>query len=266
MNHEIKPLSGKTVLVTRAAHQAEDLAEKLRTLGARVLFQPAIFITVPKDETPFRHAVSRLDEQDWVVFSSANGVHAFFRMLEEMNVTLGEIGHLKWAAVGPGTVTALAEYSVKTDVVPTVFRGEEMADALIAAADFFGSESPRFLLIRASRGREILAEKLVAAGGAVTQVTAYSSEDVTRESPLWSPEILEEMEVGRIDWVTVTSSAVAGATVNLFGESLRKTKIVSISPLTSETLRNLGFPPAAEAEEAVMEGMVAEMMKDVAAQ
>ena len=83
-------------------------------------------------------------------------------------------------------------------------------------------------------------------------MVAYSSQDV--ESP--EPEIAAALEEGRIDWVTITSSAIARSLVNLFAERLRKAKLVSISPVTSGTLRELGYTPAAEAKRYTTEGLI----------
>jgi len=112
--------------------------------------------------------------------------------------------------------------------------------------------SPRLLLVRASRGREVLAETLTRAAFEVEQVVVYRSIDV--ESP--DPDIATILKQGRIDWITVTSSAIARSLPRLFGDDLRRANIVSISPVTSETLRELGYEPAAEAREYTMEGVV----------
>src|SRR5690606_20639988 len=114
----------------------------------------------------------------------------------------------------------------------------------------------RFLLIRASRGREVLAETLTAAGGEVEQIICYESRDVTAPAL----EIAGQLAAGHIDWITVTSSAIARSLVALFGEDLRRAKLVSISPITSATLRELGHEPAAEAETYTMEGLVAALL------
>jgi uroporphyrinogen III methyltransferase/synthase len=156
-------------------------------------------------------------------------------------------GPNKLAAIGPGTADELARYHLRADLVPDEFRAESLALALKG-----GAAGKRFLLVRASRGREVLAEELTKAGGIVEQVIVYESVDV--ETP--SPEIAEQMAAGRIDWTTVTSSAIARSLVRMFGDSLRKTRLASISPITSATLRELGYEPAAEAKEYTMAGMV----------
>lgn len=252
--HENRPLAGQVILLTRAEEQSRDVAEKLRADGAKPLFQPAILISPPADAEPLRNAIKNLEAYDWVVFSSSNGVQYFMQCLAETGGEAGKLAKTRLAAVGPGTAAALEAYSLTAALVPEVFRAEELVEALIVESK--NIPSPRFLLIRASRGREVLGERLTAAGGRVTQVTAYTSQDLTPESAAWKPEILAEMQAGRVDWVTVTSSAIAQSVVRLYGEALRKTRLVSISPLTSETLKTLGFPPAAEAKMATMDGIL----------
>jgi uroporphyrinogen III methyltransferase/synthase len=245
---EQRPLFGKKILVTRPAHQATALAGPLAELGADVLFQPAIEIGPPDDWGPVDLGLDRVGEFDWLVFSSSNGVrHLLERLLAKNGRDLRGLGSIKLAAIGPGTAEELQRYHLKADLVPDEFRAESLAGKLAGHA-----RGQRFLLARASRGREVLAEELAAAGGIVEQMVVYQSNDVTAADP----QIAELLQAGKIDWVTVTSSAIAKSLVRLFGEVLNQTKIASISPITSGTLRELGLKPAAEAKEYTMAGVV----------
>ncbi len=263
-----QPLAGVRVMVTRparrkgtgpicrngpkgAAHKLDlspfpaDLAGQLRQLGAEVVTQPAIRIGPPADWRPVDAALARLGEFDWLVFSSANGVRYLFDRLREKEI--GPIS-IKLAAIGPGTADEFARYGLRADLVPEQFRAEALADALLGVAP-----GRRFLLSRASRGREVLAEQLRAAGAAVEQIVVYTSTDV--ECP--DPTVAALLRAGRIDWITVTSSAIARSLAGLFGEDLRRAKLASISPITSGTLCELGHPPAVEAAQYTMAGLAA---------
>lgn len=278
-------LRGARVMVTRPADPRDPLAEQLRQLGADVLTQPAICIGPPADWRPVDAALARLDQFDWLVFSSANGVR---RLLERMREKRAEIrgqgpgargqypglrGTLlvdsepqnpnpdpwplapelpKLAAMGPGTADELARCGLRADLVPGKFCAEALVEALAREA-----RGRRFLLARASRGREVLAEQLVAAGGAVEQIVVYSSTDVQTADP----GIADLLRAGRIDWITVTSSAIARSLVRLFGEDLRCAKLASISPITSGVLRELGCEPAVEAAEYTLPGLAAAMAR-----
>jgi uroporphyrinogen III methyltransferase / synthase len=242
-----RALAGQTVLVTRAPKADDSLVARLDEMGAKVLFQPAIEIGPPANWAPVDRAIERLTDFQWLVFSSANGAEAFFDRLPATGRDLRALVQVRLAAIGPGTAEALARYRLKADLVPPEFRAESLADALAPLA-----AGQRVLLVRASRGREVLAERLVAAGATVEQVVAYSSVDV----PAADEEIASLLRRGGIDWITVTSSAIARWLVGMFGADLAKARLASLSPITSATLVELGHPPAAEATRYTFAGLV----------
>jgi uroporphyrinogen III methyltransferase/synthase len=246
-----RPLIGKRVMVTRPRRQTRDLAERLVELGADVVFQPAIEISDPPDWAQVDGAIERIGGYDWLVFSSANGVQYFLDRLWDKNVDLRKLGQLSLAAIGPGTADELARYRLKADLVPKTYRAEALAEELSADA-----RGKSFLLARASRGREVLSERLAAAGAAVDQIVVYSSDDVERPQS----EVAEALAEGRIDWITVTSSAIGRSLARLFGQDLRHAKLASISPITSEVLSQLGYEPRAEAEVYTMDGLLAAIL------
>lgn len=244
---EQRPLFGQRVLVTRPAHQAEELRGPLAELGADVHIQPAIEIRPPANWQPVDDVLKRIREFDWLVFSSSNGVHYFLQRLWSRGLDLRTLGGVKLAAIGPGTATELERHSLRADLIPNEFRAESLAAAL--AADARGK---KFLLLRASRGREVLSEELSTAGGFVEQVVVYDSHDVTQASP----DVAALLSAGKFNWITVTSSAIAKSIHSLFGADLGKAKLASISPITSATLRELGFEPAAEAKTFTIPGLI----------
>ena len=186
------------------------------------------------------------------MFSSSNGVKRLLDRHLFRGGNPGQLASVRLAAIGPGTAAEIRRYGLAVDVVPAEYHAESLADAL--AADAAGK---RFLLARANRGRQVLPERLVAAGAIVEQVVVYSTHDVETADP----QVAAALGEGRIDWVTVTQPAIARAIVGMFGEKLRKARLASISPVTSQTLRELGYPPAAEAAEYTMAGLVAAMAR-----
>jgi uroporphyrinogen III methyltransferase/synthase len=241
-----RPLVGRRILVTRPAHQAHTLDQQLTELGAEVLHQPAIAIGPPPDWTPVDVAISNLDSFDWIVFSSANGVTYFLDRIWHLGLDLRRLNSCQLASIGPGTTAELQRYHLRANCEPTTHRAEALAQALAPHVS-----GKRCLLIRASRGREVLAEQLQAAGADIHQVVTYTSQDVTQPDPA----ITRLLKAGQIDWTTVTSSAIARSLVQMFGDALHHTRLVSISPITSATLRQLGFEPFAEAETYTIEGV-----------
>jgi uroporphyrinogen III methyltransferase/synthase len=242
-----RPLAGQTIMVTRPANQVDALATLLEDLGAAVVVQPAIKIGPPRDWAPVDDAIKRLASFGWIVFSSANGVASFLDRLEHLGLDGRALAGARIGAIGPATAQALAERRLRADLQPAEYRAEALAESLLPAAS-----GQRVLLVRASRGREVLAETLSAGGCEVEQVVAYESRDVSEPDPA----VAEALAAGEIDWVTVTSSAIARSLVAMFGEHLKLAKLAAISPLTAGVLADAGFASAAVAEEYTSAGLV----------
>ena len=245
-----------TVLLTRAEHQTEPIKTELESLGFRVLLQPTIDILPPESWAETDAVIQKLrqGEFDWIIFSSSNGINSFFDRLEDIEDTsesrrLCCRTHCRIAVVGNGTDAALYHRSGRcADVVPETFTAEGVAEALLTEA----AQRKRFLHFRANRGRDTLKRLLTESGGEVTEIAVYRSADRT----VADSSIAESMQRREIDYVTVTSSAIASSLIAMFGELLRRTSLISISPITSRALCDLGFPPHREASEASLDGMV----------
>jgi uroporphyrinogen III methyltransferase/synthase len=245
-------LSGVTVLVPRAVRSDDALAGGLEELGAKVLAAPAIEIGPPADWSAVDRAIEQLSTYQWLVFSSANGVEAFFDRLLATGRDFRALAGARLAAIGPGTADALTRYHLCADLVPPEFRAESLAAALAPLA-----AGRRCLLIRASRGREVLADRLRAAGATVDQVVAYTSVDV----PAADAETVQLLASGGIDWIVVTSSAIARSLARLYSTDLARAKLASLSPVTSETLVELGYRPTVEAKSYTFAGLTAAIVE-----
>jgi uroporphyrinogen III methyltransferase / synthase len=244
---DTRPLFGTTVLVTRAAEQADELSEPLLQLGAEVLTQPAIEIAPLSSHAELDHAIAAIDEYDYLVFSSRNGVRHFMdRWLERRGDVRGLAG-VQLAVVGARTADALAAYHLQADVQGARFTAESLATILTPAA-----KAKRFLLIRASRGAPTLEQRLSEAGGHVSSLVAYQHRDVA----MADESIMRRMADGEIDWLTVTSDAVARSVVRLFGDRLHNTQLASLSSGITETLKTLGYHVTAQAAEPTMKSLV----------
>jgi len=249
---ERRPLFGKRVLVTRPRGQAGDMVRRLEQLGAVVFVLPAVEIRPPADWGPVDRAMERLAAYQWLVFTSTNGVHAFLDRLQHQGRDLRALGGIKLATIGPATAEALASYRLKADLVPAVFDSEHLAAALLAPVT-----GQRVLLARADRGRELLHEEL-ARVAEVEQVAVYAQQDALAPNE----EVLDALRRGEIEFVTVTSANIARALAAALDAPCRarlqsgEVKLVSISPLTTDAIRALGLPVAAEGREATSAGVV----------
>jgi uroporphyrinogen III methyltransferase/synthase len=258
---ERRPLFGRHVLVTRPRHQAEPLVRRLEELGATVSVLPAVEVREPQDWGPVDRALAELASYHWLVFTSANGVHALVRRLRQTGRDLRALGPLQLAAIGPATADALRAYHLEPDVVPTAYRSESLAAALRERV-----RGRRVLLARADRGRELLRDELAAVAD-VSQVAVYAQVDGAEADDA----LREQLRRGGIDYVTLTSSNIARALVKALDaaalDRLRDgtVRLVSISPVTSAAVRDLGLPVAAEAVEYTADGVVAALVADALA-
>ncbi len=242
-----RPLFGTRVLVAGSPGTSEKLRDRFAALGADAVTQGAIRITDPPDWAPVDEALENLGRYHWVVFSSKNGVDYFMRRLLQLGGDARRLGGVKLAAVGSKTAERLGVYHLTADVVPERFDADALAAILTGDA-----AGQRFLLAGASRGRQLLADELRAAGAEVDPIVVYGNVDVEEADP----NVAAELASDEIDWVTVTSSATAQSLVRLYGEALRSARLASISPLTSAALCDLGFEPSAEASPHTAAAMV----------
>jgi uroporphyrinogen-III synthase len=239
------------VLVTRAQHQASELAERLRELGLEPVLLPVIEIAEPTSFAALDDAQAALQGFQWVIFTSANAVEAAQRR------GFSKIEGVRVAAIGQATARALEAIGVVADLVPGQAVAEAMAQELLPHARQSDGNATRFLLLRAEEARDVLPEMLRSAGGDVTIAAAYRN-----MIPAGSVEAIREMfakpEMSP-DAIPFTSSSSArnllalcqAAGVELPAAALR----VSIGSITSQTLRELGYPPDAEAPSASVQSL-----------
>src|SRR3954470_21882990 len=113
-----KPLAGKRILITRAHHQAAEMARGLEGLGATVISIPTIEIRPPQSFQPLDKALKKLPAYDWLIVTSVNGVHALKKRMDKADVDAGMVRQLQIAAIGPATSEALRGIGLKASVVP----------------------------------------------------------------------------------------------------------------------------------------------------
>jgi uroporphyrinogen III methyltransferase/synthase len=261
---EGKPLFGKRVLLTRAREQAGSAAALLREQGAEPLVVPTIEIHPPRDRAALARAVEdlRAGRYAWVAFTSANGVERTWEALAAAGADARAFAGARLAAIGPATARALERRGLRADVTAKEFRGEGLAEQMLRAiarppAAGQGDRAPRVLLPRAARAREALPDALRAAGCEVDVVAAYE----TRPPP---PETVEalvaELEAGRVDAVTFTSSSTVEHLCDLLGARasplLSRTCVASIGPVTTDTARARGLRVDVTADEYTLPGLV----------
>lgn len=261
------PLNDVRVLVGRARHQAGALSGELRKLGASVIEIPFIEIRKPRSFRPLDSALRNLNEYDWLILTSVNGVDAFWERMARLRFDQGTLKHLHVAAIGPATKKAIEQGGVKVDVVPKEYVAESVVRSLRRRI-----KGKRVLLVRAKVARDVIPRELRKAGAQVDVVEAY--ETVVPQSSRARLRVVLKNRLRRPHIITFTSSSTVRNFVELLRASQTKTgprsrvgensqgtrldgiRFASIGPVTSSTLRALGLAVDIEASEFTIPGLV----------
>jgi len=268
------PLQGKQVLVTRTREQASALSERLLALGATPIEFPTIRIVPPTDWTQLDAALRRLyagehAAYDWLVLTSANGVHICMQRVRVLGYDPAALRAVRIATIGPATAATLEQYGLQADLVPDDYIAEGVVRALLADAQRrdVPIKGQRILLARAAEARKILFTELQEAGALVDEVPAYYTHTVASDDER-GQEILRMLRERQLAIITFTSSStvrnfvawlrscVASDTAAILALVNQNTKLASIGPITSQTACELGLSVTIEASEFTIEGLV----------
>ena len=248
------PLFGVSIGVTRPEEQAEDVALKIIRAGGEPVLMPMIEVgPVNKhSETEIARVLRQLARFHWLVFTSVNGVSEFFRHLHSAGLDTRSLGNAKVAAIGPGTAEKLQHFGITADVVPPEYRAESLAKALEKHV-----RGKSVLWVRASRGRDVLPRMLTDVGAIFAQLVVYENRDAER----FSAEVERRLNAGTLDWIGLSSPSIARRFAQLLRSSRQpaenlKTRIATISPVTSAAAREAGLTVAAEATTYTWDGIL----------
>ena len=238
-----RALSGRTVVVTRAAAQASEFVTALEAYGANVISCPTIEITEPESYDRLDEAIDHLYGYDWIIFTSTNSVEFFLRRLSHHNRSVDDLDELKVCAVGDATAEKLHDAHIHVDVLPAKFKAEGVFNSLI---DFVGGVEHlgnlNFLMPRAATGRDYLPKALEAAGARIDVVTAYRTvipANLDRGK-------LAAMLTGSADCIAFTSSSTVKNLALLFdthdlSQTLQALSVACIGDVTAATAAEYGL-------------------------
>ncbi len=247
--HDRRPLSGKRIVVTRTRKQAGALSDQLRDLGAEVMELPTIRIEPPSDLRAFAELVQDAHGYDWIVFTSPNGVTAFFEMFYKLYNDARDIGGARIAAIGPATAQRVREFHLKVNLQPDEF----VAEAVVREFKKEGEiENLRILIARAEEARDLLPRELGALGAIVDVAAAYRT--VAEKSD--RTEARSRLAMEGADMITFTSSSTVENFLALGLPWPAGMKVASIGPITSRTARDRGLTIAVQATRHDIPGLI----------
>ncbi len=256
---EQRPLFGKRIVVTRTRDQASQLSQKLMEKGADILEIPTIKIGQSDHKQDIVDALLELNSYDWLVFTSPNGVTAFFDLFFKRFNDLRDIGGVKIAAIGPATAAKIRELHLQVDLMPEEALASKIAEAM---NKYESVENLKICLLRAQVANPELPKELEALGAIVDDIAIYKTVPETEDISGSAARLMD----GGADWITFTSAS----TVEHFHARFDLPKLVkqspqlrlaSIGPETSKAIRALKLEPTVEAKEHTIDGLVASLLK-----
>ncbi|MBA3544071.1 MAG: uroporphyrinogen-III synthase, partial [Chthoniobacterales bacterium] len=230
--------------------QAGALSEQLRDLGAEVIELPTIRIEPPSDLRAFAELVQDAHGYDWIVFTSPNGVTAFFEMFYKLYSDARDIGGARIAAIGPATAQRVREFHLKVELQPDEFVAEAVVREFKKEGDL---ENLRILIARAEEARDLLPKELGAMGAIVDIAFAYRTVPETHDRT----EARARLAAEGADMITFTSSSTVENFLALGLPWPEGMTVASIGPITSRTARERGLKIGVEAARHDIPGLVA---------
>ncbi len=203
-----KPLNGIGIAITRPTDQANKLAELIRdTSGTPILF-PLIEITPLDDYSQCDAVISTIADYDWAIFISSNAVQNGMPRLSKQGIP----PNLQFAAIGPTTAKALAEFGISNVLSP---KDRFDSESLLALPELQAMNGKKVMIFRGVGGREILAETLKARGAQVTFAECYQ-----RINPQTDCDLLAQLwREKKLHGIVVTSSEAMRHLLDLAGDA-----------------------------------------------
>lgn len=254
--YEGRPLFGKRIVVTRTREQASELVSLLGENGAYCLEHATISIHPPDSWQEADDAIDALADFDWLLFTSINAIHHFFKRLQAKGKDCRALHGVSIAAIGRVTADILLEYGISADLIPASFTGDGLAEAMVQQ----GVAGKRILIPRALEARKVLEQTLTENGGTVVIAPVYQN-----IPPVYEGTVLrEEIKNGEVDMVTFTSSSTVVNFVSMLNvadnqelqELLKNVKIAAIGPVTAKTILGFGLHVDVQPETYTIAAMV----------
>jgi uroporphyrinogen III methyltransferase / synthase len=246
-----KPLFGKGVVITRPEKQADDLVKLLIKEGANPIGFPTIKIVPPPDWRDLDAAIKNLEEYEWLIFTSANGVSFFFERLYAKKKDIRDLKGVKICCIGPATAQQVENKGIRVDLVPAKF----ISEGILKSFSVKNLKGKKILIARAAKARDVLPEGLKKLGAEVDVATVY----VTVASAKTKKDLDALFKENHVDVITFTSSSTVDNFVKIAGRKfslLKGVKIACIGPVTAAAAKKAGLTVDIHQEEYTMEGLV----------
>ena len=207
-----KPLFGKGVVITRPEKQADDLAQLLTKEGANPIHFPTIKIVPPPDWRDLDAAIKNLEDYDWLIFTSANGVAFFFERLFANKKDIRDLKGVKICCIGPATAQQVESKGIRVDLVPKKF----ISEGILKSFSGKNLKGKKILIATSGQGARRSPRGFEKTWRQVDVVTAYE----TVSSGKKKNDLEELFKENQVDVITFTSSSTVNNFVKIMGSGI----------------------------------------------
>jgi uroporphyrinogen III methyltransferase/synthase len=248
----------------QASKQAGELTRELETRGAEVISCPTIEIREPASWERLDRAIAHLNEYEWLVFTSANGVDFFLRRLDELGRGRAELMPLKVCAVGRKTAERLRGEGLRVDLTPARFTAESLVETFLKRYGVGQKlRGTRMLLPASHATRDVVRPALGKLGVEVEVVEAYQ----TVVPAAKSAEVVRMIQAAPADYIIFTSPSTVANLATLMetddlASHLASARVACIGPVTAEAARLHGLTVHIQPEEHTAQAIVRALVED----
>jgi len=256
---EKKPLFGKNIIITRASDQSSGLREKLYSYGANVIELPSIKTVAVKSWKEVDKSINNFKKYDYVIFTSVNGVNYFLERIRKNKLDSRIFNNKTIITIGEKTAKQLNKYGLSSDLTPKQYT----AEGILTELKTYDLKNKNVLIPRAKVARNILPKTLKKLQADVTVVTCYETVLPQTDRNL-KLNVINKLKNGEIDLITFTSSSTVANLHKMLGKEIKhlnNTLISSIGPITSSTIKDLGFKTEILAKKHTIEGLIDEILR-----
>jgi uroporphyrinogen III methyltransferase/synthase len=243
---------GKTILITRAEHQANELAGLVKKNGGTAISFPTIQIKPPPSWNDCDQACAQIDNFHGLIFTSTNGVEYFFKRYLFLQLPLAALKDKTVYAVGDKTRQALRRHGIEVSVIPDKFTSDDLAKVLQEEL----VSGKHFLFPRGNLGKHMLIDHITANKGEVRAVIVYLTQKTERRNV---EQIRQHLRRETIDVISFTSPSTAKNFFELlpdFRALQKQVKLAVIGPVTASAIEKLGFNPDIKAKDSTIESLI----------
>lgn len=255
-----QPLKGVRILNSRAVHQAKELSKCIHQFGGISIEVPLLDIKRSQSARNVKALFHQLSKDDWIVFTSKNGVDFFSEHMKSEGLDITALSALRIAVVGEKTKQSLTEQQLEIDLMPTSFTAEALLKEMLQTIP----KTSKIVVVRGNLARPLLRNTLAEHHYQVFDFVAYETAyTVSNEEKL-----VQSLKQSNLDYLTFTSPSTVHSFMNVMNkhhlkEEWNQLPCVCIGSVTEKAILSHGAKRVLVPSRFTIENMVQSIIEDV---